>query len=440
MGRSSGGSYTLPGANFVNGTTADAAAVNAKFSDLATEMTDSLSRSGNGGMLARLRGVDGTQAAPAYSFTSETSVGFYRAGSADVRFASAGTDVMKWATLEVRVYPAFVLEKGITVTTSTSGGTAVTGNGNGSGVGGNFTGGASGIGVLAQGGASAAGLSATGGTNAPGVLATGGTGNSNGVTATGDGTGYGVLGTGGDSSTAGVRGVGGATNGDGVQGQGTGTGHGGVFTAGSGGADGVRGTGAGSGGVGGRFTGSTSGQGDGVVAVGGAGGTGRGVNAQGAAGQAGGIFTPGTANTASVRQSAIILNGGDIAFQSNTNPSATTAFSNALIPALTIKGWGIVTVSGGTATLARGVNVTSVVRSGSDVIVTWASAFTPAPSAGEPTYGVDGRVLTQANHLFAVPASFSTTAVTLRVHNEGVGTVDLATNDRTFWFFAYGFQ
>lgn len=88
--RNASGTYSTPN-TFVTGTVISSTAVNANFSDIATEMTDSLDRSGKGGMLAALRGIDGTVAAPAFSWTSETGTGLYRIGSSDVGFAISGT-------------------------------------------------------------------------------------------------------------------------------------------------------------------------------------------------------------------------------------------------------------------------------------------------------------------------------------------------------------
>jgi len=47
-------------------------------SDIANEMTNSLSRDGQGGMLSPLQFADGTLVAPSISFTTEPTLGFYR--------------------------------------------------------------------------------------------------------------------------------------------------------------------------------------------------------------------------------------------------------------------------------------------------------------------------------------------------------------------------
>lgn len=97
MSRDSSGNHTLPAGNpVVTGTTLDPTWANATMTDFSTEITASLSRGGKGGMLAALRGVDGLISAPAYSWTSETGSGFYRAGAGDVRISVLGTDIVRF--------------------------------------------------------------------------------------------------------------------------------------------------------------------------------------------------------------------------------------------------------------------------------------------------------------------------------------------------------
>ena len=92
MSRNSGGSYSLPAGNPVSsGTPISATWGNTLTGDLATEMTDSLSRSGKGGMLAPLRVPDGTVAAPSVSFTSETGSGWFRESAGVLKAAILGT-------------------------------------------------------------------------------------------------------------------------------------------------------------------------------------------------------------------------------------------------------------------------------------------------------------------------------------------------------------
>jgi hypothetical protein len=73
--------------------------------DLAAAITDSLSRSGDGGMSAALELIDGTRGIPAMSFNNEVTSGIYRAAANDIRFSVADTDHMRWSTANgVQIY------------------------------------------------------------------------------------------------------------------------------------------------------------------------------------------------------------------------------------------------------------------------------------------------------------------------------------------------
>lgn len=89
--RNSSGTYSLPSGNpVVSGTTITSATHNTTMSDMATEMTDSLNRSGKGPMLAALELVDGTVAAPGLSFDNDTDCGLYRIGANNIAIATNG--------------------------------------------------------------------------------------------------------------------------------------------------------------------------------------------------------------------------------------------------------------------------------------------------------------------------------------------------------------
>lgn len=97
MPRDSSGNYTLPAGNpVISGTVITSNWANTTMPDLALAMTDSLSRTGQGGMLAPLPFVDGALLTPAITFILEPSLGFYRAASGDMRMAVAGTDVARF--------------------------------------------------------------------------------------------------------------------------------------------------------------------------------------------------------------------------------------------------------------------------------------------------------------------------------------------------------
>jgi hypothetical protein len=91
MARNSSGTMTAPGSYPpVADTVISLDDYKALVADLINELTDSLSRSDKGGMLAALKLVDGTQALPALSFGGEASSGLYRAGAGDVRLSILG--------------------------------------------------------------------------------------------------------------------------------------------------------------------------------------------------------------------------------------------------------------------------------------------------------------------------------------------------------------
>jgi hypothetical protein len=97
MPRNSSGVYSLPAGNpVVTNTTISSVWANTTLDDIATAMTDSLSRSGDGGMLAQFLAVAGTVGAPGISFSLDPTAGIYRNASGDLRMAIAGADVMQW--------------------------------------------------------------------------------------------------------------------------------------------------------------------------------------------------------------------------------------------------------------------------------------------------------------------------------------------------------
>lgn len=92
--RNSSGTYALPAGNpAIPNTLITASQWNSNFNDLGNELTDSLSRGGKGGMLAPLRGLDGSQAAPAFSFTSETGTGLFRKSAANACLSVTNVEV-----------------------------------------------------------------------------------------------------------------------------------------------------------------------------------------------------------------------------------------------------------------------------------------------------------------------------------------------------------
>lgn len=346
MPRNPAGVYSLPAGNpVITGTVISSTVHNATMTDIAAELTDSLARDGGGAMTGALQLPDGTGAAPALTFSAETSSGLYRAGSNDLRLQINTANVLQATGASITI------PVGLTVTQDTANGSAVTATGNGTGYGADFSGGSSngtavrgtgvgsGGGGTFTGGATGVGVTGTGGaTSGTGVVGTGTAGNAVGVAGTGQGSGNGVRGTGGATDGTGVRGFGGATNGRGVWATGSGSGIGVVGDGGTSSGTGVSGQGGTPNGIGGLFT-----------------GVGTGVAVQVHTGHA--SFTGG-------------------------NPAATTGFTNTLTPKNLVKAWGLVTLSGAVATLQDGFNIASVTRgAGIDVDVTFATAMASATFA-----------------------------------------------------------
>ncbi len=96
MPRNSGGTYTLPAGNpVVTATTISSVWANTTLSDIATAMTDSLSRSGDGAMLAPLELTAGTIGAPGLTWSAESTSGWYRAGAGDFRYSISAADELR---------------------------------------------------------------------------------------------------------------------------------------------------------------------------------------------------------------------------------------------------------------------------------------------------------------------------------------------------------
>ncbi len=93
MPRNSGGVYSLytPGNPVVPATVISTTWANNTLTDLATAMTDSLSRSGSGAMLAALQLVDGSLASPGLTWSTETSSGWLREGTNQFAFSVSGS-------------------------------------------------------------------------------------------------------------------------------------------------------------------------------------------------------------------------------------------------------------------------------------------------------------------------------------------------------------
>jgi len=103
MPRDGSGNYTLPVSNPVAPFTTIATSwANPTLSDLAVAMTDSLSRSGQGGMLAPFKVADGTLAAPGLGFINEPGIGMYREAAGIAHLVNSGVKIITIKTGEAQ--------------------------------------------------------------------------------------------------------------------------------------------------------------------------------------------------------------------------------------------------------------------------------------------------------------------------------------------------
>jgi hypothetical protein len=97
MPRNSAGVYTLPASNpVVPFTTIATAWANPTMSDIGAELTNSLDRTGRGGMLAPFRIFDGTVTQPGLAFANEAGLGLWRSSAGTMNVTSLGANVMTW--------------------------------------------------------------------------------------------------------------------------------------------------------------------------------------------------------------------------------------------------------------------------------------------------------------------------------------------------------
>lgn len=135
MARNSSGTYSLPaGQPVVTGTTISSSTFNTLTSDIATELTDSLSRSAKGAMLGILQLHDGTSATvPDLTWSGDTDTGLGHSGANIIDIIAGGTTV---CAINASGFGAFTATAAISTTvagsslTQTSADTAliVTGN------------------------------------------------------------------------------------------------------------------------------------------------------------------------------------------------------------------------------------------------------------------------------------------------------------------------
>lgn len=126
MPRDINGNFSLDPSNpVIPGSVIETGWANPTLQDIAAALTDSLSRSGSGGMLAPFRFADGTLAAPGIAFTNEPSSGLYRAALNDIRFAIGSSDVLRFIPSGVVIPAGKTLTGGLTITGGSINGTPI---------------------------------------------------------------------------------------------------------------------------------------------------------------------------------------------------------------------------------------------------------------------------------------------------------------------------
>jgi hypothetical protein len=93
MPRNGSGNYSLPQSPFVAGTVISSVAVNSDLSDIASALTASLARDGQSGMTGQLKGVDGSVAAPSFSWDNEEDTGFWRKAAGEIGVTILGVEI-----------------------------------------------------------------------------------------------------------------------------------------------------------------------------------------------------------------------------------------------------------------------------------------------------------------------------------------------------------
>ncbi|MFA6984625.1 MAG: phage tail protein [Arenimonas sp.] len=97
MARNGTGTYSVVN-TFASGATITASGHNQNWSDLATEMTNSVAVDGQSTMTGPLKAASGTAAAPGITFGSDTDSGLYRIGANNVGLGVGGTKIIDVAT------------------------------------------------------------------------------------------------------------------------------------------------------------------------------------------------------------------------------------------------------------------------------------------------------------------------------------------------------
>lgn len=105
MSRNGSGTFTVVN-TFNSGDTITASSHNANWSDLATEMTNSVAADGQTTMTGPLKAANGSVSSPAVTFASDTDTGMYRIGANNIGVGVNGAKVLDVSTTGLNVVGA----------------------------------------------------------------------------------------------------------------------------------------------------------------------------------------------------------------------------------------------------------------------------------------------------------------------------------------------
>lgn len=113
MARNASGTYSREVNAYTDGAVIRADDHNTEHDDFGAEITDSLNRSGKGGMLAGLKLINGLVGTPAFYFASGTTTGMYLNAAGDLRIALTAADIARFTAALVRIETALFVNGGI---------------------------------------------------------------------------------------------------------------------------------------------------------------------------------------------------------------------------------------------------------------------------------------------------------------------------------------
>lgn len=114
MARNGSGTYSVPN-TFVSGNTITASGHNGNWSDIASEVTNSVAADGQTSMTGPLKAANGTNSAPTMTFASDTDTGAYRSGANEYSVAAGGTQITSTSSAGIDIKSGTLKLAGVTM-------------------------------------------------------------------------------------------------------------------------------------------------------------------------------------------------------------------------------------------------------------------------------------------------------------------------------------